>query len=124
MGTSGSRQCLDILAKARSAPADTGLEELRRDPGIEPDEIAGKTDFDFYPRESAEKYREDDQRLMESGQTEEIEEQFRRTVFNIVGRPPRQAETVQVGDYTLSVLDVSGTRVTQVGVTRVSPKSS
>jgi putative hemolysin len=45
-------------------------------------------------------------------------------VFNIVGRPPRQAETVQVGDYTLSVLDVSGTRVTQVGVTRASSKSS
>ncbi|MBW2237282.1 MAG: HlyC/CorC family transporter, partial [Deltaproteobacteria bacterium] len=45
-------------------------------------------------------------------------------VFNIVGRPPRQAETVQVGDYTLSVLDVSGTRITQVGVTRASSKSS
>ncbi|HHT9136725.1 MAG TPA: hybrid sensor histidine kinase/response regulator [Candidatus Wunengus sp. YC60] len=47
-----------------------------RDLKIEPDEIAGKTDFNFFPKELAEKYRADDKRLMESGQTEEIEEQY------------------------------------------------
>ena len=45
-----------------------------RDLGIGPEEIAGKTDFDFYPDELAEKYRADDRRVMESGQTEEFEE--------------------------------------------------
>ena len=44
-----------------------------RDLGIGPEEIAGKTDFDFYPDELAEKYRADDRRVMESGQTEEFE---------------------------------------------------
>ncbi len=41
-------------------------------------------------------------------------------VFNAVGRPPRQGETVQLGDYTLTVLAVSGSRVTQVGVVRAT----
>ncbi len=47
-----------------------------KDLGITPDEITGKTDFDFYPKEVAEKYRADDRRLMESGHTEEIEETY------------------------------------------------
>jgi putative hemolysin len=42
-------------------------------------------------------------------------------VFNAVGRPPRQGETVQLGDYTLTVLAVSGSRVTQVGVAQATP---
>ncbi|MBF0634509.1 MAG: PAS domain S-box protein [Nitrospinae bacterium] len=40
------------------------------------DEIAGKTDFDLHPKEFAEKYIADDQRLMGLGQTEEIEERY------------------------------------------------
>jgi len=40
------------------------------------DEIVGKTDFDFYPRELAEKYRADDRRVMESGQSMDIEELY------------------------------------------------
>jgi PAS domain S-box-containing protein len=43
---------------------------------IKPEEIAGKTDYDFYPKELADKYRADDRRLMESGETEEIEERY------------------------------------------------
>jgi len=39
------------------------------------DEIVGKTDFDFFPTEMAEKYRSDDWRVMESGQAfQSIEE--------------------------------------------------
>ncbi|MBF0329232.1 MAG: PAS domain S-box protein [Nitrospirae bacterium] len=43
---------------------------------IRPDEIAGKTDYDFYPKELAEKYRADDRRLIEQGRSESIEEQY------------------------------------------------
>ena len=43
---------------------------------IEPDQIAGKTDFDFYPRDLAEKYRADDERIMESGASEDIDERY------------------------------------------------
>lgn len=40
------------------------------------EEIVGKTDFDFFPNEQAEKYRRDDWRVMETGQTfQAIEEQ-------------------------------------------------
>ena len=48
------------------------------DLNISPDEIAGKTDYDFYPKELADKYRADDKRIMESGQTEELEEGYIR----------------------------------------------
>jgi PAS domain S-box-containing protein len=47
-----------------------------RDLGIRPNEIAGKTDYDFYPRELAEKYRADDKRVLESGKVEDIEEEY------------------------------------------------
>jgi hypothetical protein len=47
-----------------------------RDLKIQPDEIIGKTDYDFYNKELAEKYRADDKRIMESGKTEYIEEKY------------------------------------------------
>lgn len=47
-----------------------------RDLKIQPDEIIGKTDYDFYTRELAEKYREDDKRIMESGKSEYIDEKY------------------------------------------------
>lgn len=43
---------------------------------IQPDEIIGKTDYDFYNKELAEKYRADDKRIMESGKVENIEEKY------------------------------------------------
>ena len=43
---------------------------------ISPDDIFGKTDFDFYPKDLAEKYRADDKRIIESGKTEELEEKY------------------------------------------------
>jgi PAS domain S-box-containing protein len=39
------------------------------------EEIRGKTDFDFWPRELAEKYRRDDRRVIESGQVLEVVEE-------------------------------------------------
>ncbi|MDP6543341.1 MAG: response regulator [Phycisphaerae bacterium] len=46
------------------------------DIGVDQEEIAGKTDFDFYPRELAEQYRTDDQQVISSGQTRELEERY------------------------------------------------
>ncbi|MCF6158893.1 MAG: PAS domain S-box protein [wastewater metagenome] len=53
-------------------------ENLANDLHIKPEEIFGKTDFDFYPEELADKYRKDDRRIMESGETEDIEERYIR----------------------------------------------
>ena len=47
-----------------------------RDLKIHPDEIIGKTDYDFYDRDLAEKYIEDDKRIMGSGKTEYLEEKY------------------------------------------------
>jgi PAS domain S-box-containing protein len=44
--------------------------------GLTPKQLVGKTDFDFFPRELAEKYRADDQRVMAEGRTVEIEEHY------------------------------------------------
>ncbi|MGR3309477.1 MAG: PAS domain S-box protein [Candidatus Brocadiales bacterium] len=43
---------------------------------IKPDEIAGKSDYDFVPKDLAGKYRVDDKRIMASGRTEDIEEKY------------------------------------------------
>ena len=51
-------------------------ENYARGLGVASDEITGKTDFDFFSKDLAEKYRADDRRLMESGQTEAMEEAY------------------------------------------------
>ena len=51
---------------------------------IQNDEIIGKTDYDFYNKELAEKYREDDKRIIESGKTEYIEEKYIQTGQELV----------------------------------------
>ena len=47
------------------------------DLGITPDEFEGKTDYVFFPKKLADKYRTDDHRIMTSGVTEIIEEQYK-----------------------------------------------
>lgn len=44
------------------------------DLGLSPDQIVGKTDYDFYSKERANQYCCDDQRIMASGELTEIEE--------------------------------------------------
>lgn len=43
---------------------------------VSAEEVVGKNDFDFFPRELAEKYRDDDKRVMETGQTLEFDEDY------------------------------------------------
>jgi len=71
------------------------------DLGISPEEIRGKTDYDFYPRDLADKYRADDQRIIASGQFEQIEEPYKidgeeRTVLT-VKTPVRDADGNVIG---------------------------
>jgi PAS domain S-box-containing protein len=72
-----------------------------RDLKIHPGEIAGKTDYYFYPKDLAEKYRTDDRRIMESGETEEIEEKYvlggRESVVQTVKTPVRDEKGHIVG---------------------------
>jgi len=65
-----------IFLKDRNSVYVSCNENYARDLGIRPDEIMGKTDSDFYPRDLAEKYRADDNRIMEGGETENLEEKY------------------------------------------------
>jgi len=47
-----------------------------RDLGLRPEALIGKSDYDFSPKELAEQYRADDQRVMQTGQTEEVDEKY------------------------------------------------
>jgi PAS domain S-box-containing protein len=42
--------------------------------GVAPEELVGKTDFDIWPRDLAERYRADDAEVMQSGQHKRVEE--------------------------------------------------
>ncbi len=65
-----------IFHKDRNSVYVSCNESYARDLRITPDSIVGKTDYDFYPTELAEKYRAGDKRILESGQTEELEEKY------------------------------------------------
>ncbi|MGO8839387.1 MAG: SpoIIE family protein phosphatase [Limisphaerales bacterium] len=56
------------------------------------EDILGKTDFDFFPQELAEKYQRDDRRVMQTGQTYEITEEHQplgqpETIVRVVKTP-------------------------------------
>jgi PAS domain S-box-containing protein len=51
-------------------------ENYAQDLKIRPEDIAGKTDADFFPTDVAEKYLSDDKRIVESGNLEHIEDRY------------------------------------------------
>jgi sigma-B regulation protein RsbU (phosphoserine phosphatase) len=66
------------------------------------EDILGKTDFDFFPKELAEKYQKDDQRVMETGQTYEIIEEHQpvgqeKTIVQVVKTPLYSADGKIIG---------------------------
>ncbi|MBU4316651.1 MAG: PAS domain S-box protein [Proteobacteria bacterium] len=66
----------EVFAKDRQSVYLSCNENFARDLEIRPEEIVGKTDYDFFPEELAEKYRADDFRIMASGRTESFEDQY------------------------------------------------
>jgi two-component system, cell cycle sensor histidine kinase and response regulator CckA len=65
-----------IFSKDRHSVYISCNENYARDLGIKAEEIIGKTDYNFYPKEFAEKYRSDDKNVMDSGETKSFEEQY------------------------------------------------
>jgi PAS domain S-box-containing protein len=65
-----------IFLKGRDLRYLSANDNYARDLGIRPSDISGKNDFDFYPRELAEKYRTDDKYILDTGKTEEFEEKY------------------------------------------------
>jgi PAS domain S-box-containing protein len=75
------------------------------DLGIKSSEIAGKTDFDFYPSELAEKYIEDDKRIIRTGEGETIDEQYMIDEGEFWVRTTKKVVTNEHGD-TLGILGI------------------
>jgi PAS domain S-box-containing protein len=65
-----------IFAKDRNSAFISVNESFANDLKIQKEEIVGMTDYDFFSKDLADHYRADDKRVMESGQTEEIEEKY------------------------------------------------
>lgn len=65
-----------IFYKDRNSVYVSCNEHYARDLKIAPEEITGKTDYDFYPPQLAEKYIGDDRQVMVSEKTVDIEEQY------------------------------------------------
>ncbi len=66
------------------------------------EDILGKTDFDFFPKELAEQYQKDDFRVMETGQTYEIIEEHHplgqeKTIVQVVKTPLYGADGSIIG---------------------------
>jgi PAS domain S-box-containing protein len=76
-------------------------ENLARDLGCRPEEVVGKMDTDLFTPELAAKYHADDVRIMETGQTEELEERYfqedKETWVNTIKAPVRGANGEIVG---------------------------
>jgi len=67
-----------ICAKDRDSVYVSCNASFARAVGVRRDQCAGKTDFDFFAREQADAYRADDKRIMETGRTEELEQESLR----------------------------------------------
>ncbi|GAB6167473.1 hypothetical protein JCM19992_34730 [Thermostilla marina] len=112
---------LHVLRKdldGRFTFANSSLCELL---GLSLDEIRGKTDFDFYPPDLASKYRQDDRRVIETGEIfEDIEEHERdgETHFVQVKKSPvRDADGRIVGVQAV-FWDVTEQKLAEEGLKR------
>jgi PAS domain S-box-containing protein len=63
-----------IFSKDRDLKFLTCNENFAKDLNTTPEKLIGKTDADFYPKALAEKFQQDDRRVMETGKTEVFEE--------------------------------------------------
>ncbi len=74
-------------------------ESYARDLNMQAEALCGKSDYDFHPKELAEKYVADDQRIMETGVDEEIEDTYRTDGKELIVqklKSPVRDETGQV----------------------------
>lgn len=74
-----------------------------RDFGAGPEEFVGKSDFDLFPKDLAEKYRADDRRIMSSGVMEEMDESYsaegERKTIRVLKSPMRDKDGKVTGLY-------------------------
>src|ERR1019366_5896133 len=67
----------NILRKDLQERFTFGNQQFCKTLGRPLEEIVGKTDFDFFPPELAEKYQRDDRRVMQTGKDSETVDEYR-----------------------------------------------
>jgi PAS domain S-box-containing protein len=76
-------------------------ENYANDLHIRPDEICGKTDYNFYPKVLAERYRLDDKRIIQSGKPEDIKEKYikdgRELIVHTIRTPIKDEKGAIIG---------------------------
>jgi len=82
-------------------------ENYAKDLKINSEEITGKTDYEFYPKKLAEKYREDDKKIIQLGATEEIEEEYIQNGQNIIVQTVKTPVRDEIGNVT-GILGIFG----------------
>ncbi len=80
-------------------------ESYATDFGLRPEDLQGKTDFELHPRELAQRYIADDQRIMQTGMLEEIEEPYelngQRLTIQTLKSPVRDEEGHIIGIFAI-----------------------
>jgi len=65
-----------IFLKDKNSVYVSGNENCARDFNLTSDELTGKTDYDLFPKELADKYRQADREIMATGKTSDFEEPY------------------------------------------------
>ena len=90
-----------IFMKSRDYRFVTVNESFARNFGIHPEEMVGKVDHDLFPKELADKYRADDERIMETGVTDEFDEEYKegkeRRIVHMIKTPIRDQSGAVTG---------------------------
>lgn len=90
-----------IFFKDRNSVYVSCNENYADDLKIKSDEIRGKTDYDFFPKELAEKYKADDKKVMDADKTKDIEEKYiqdgREVFVHTIKTPVRDGEGRVIG---------------------------
>jgi PAS domain S-box-containing protein len=90
-----------IFLKDRNSVYVSCNENFVKDFNIKAEEITGKNDYDIVPRDLAEKYRADDKRIIESGETKDFEERYiqqgQETIVHTVKTPVKDEQGNVIG---------------------------
>jgi PAS domain S-box-containing protein len=90
-----------IFMKSRDHRWVSINENFARDLGVPPEEVIGKLDYDLYPKDLADKYRADDRRIMETGETDEFDEEYplggERRIVHTIKTPVRDENGAVTG---------------------------
>jgi PAS domain S-box-containing protein len=90
-----------IFMKSRDYRWVSMNQNFARDLGVRPEDIVGKADYDLFPKEFADKYHADDKRIMETGVTDEFDEEYlegnERWIVHTIKTPIRDETGVVIG---------------------------